>query len=94
MMPRTTGYHIGHIFTMGLILYFRSSGYKSDSSQSRPKSNQTRTITLSSLSDAETEQYHHRRKMTIIEETKKRAGKTSKLSNVEEQLFTSKTPLS
>jgi len=66
----------------------RSSGYKSDSSQSRPKSN--RTITLSSLSD--NEEIHHRRKMTIIEETKKRtsprerAGK-GKLSNVEEQLF-------
>lgn len=67
----------------------RSSGYKSDSSHSRPKSN--RTITLSSLSDNEAESAptYHRRQMTIIEETgKSRRKRNSKLSNVEEQLFT------
>lgn len=58
-----------------------SSGYKSDSSHSRSKSHSSRTF--SSQSDEETV---HRRRMTVIEETKKTRSKKN-LSNTEDPIY-------
>lgn len=66
------------------IQFFRnptSSGYKSDSSHSRSKSHSSRTF--SSQSDEETV---HRRRMTVIEETKKTRSKKN-LSNTEDPIY-------
>ncbi|CAG5090892.1 Oidioi.mRNA.OKI2018_I69.PAR.g12754.t1.cds [Oikopleura dioica] len=59
-----------------------SSGYKSDSSHSRSKSHSSRTF--SSHSDEETV---HRRRMTVIEETKKTSRSKKNLSNTEDPIF-------